>query len=207
MIGHRRSRPSEVLHTPPDKHFKGLPRESRRKGTPPGRASLWTASEVQIKVPEPIFGCYPKTFLTFALRELRTTRDEVLHVCSGALSAEHGGVRVDVRGRAAPTVRADGRALPFRDSCFRAVLLDPPYSVEYAKDLYGTEYPRPSHLLREALRVVQPCGRIGFVHFLVPMPPKGARFVRVWGVTQGCGYRMRAFTILERRQDNLPSIA
>lgn len=75
--------------------------------------------------------------------------------------------------------------------------------MEYARDLYGTEYPRPSHLLREAARVVKPAGRIGFVHFLVPNPPRGARLVRVVGLTQWCGYRIRAFTLYERDQATL----
>jgi len=98
---------------------------------------------------------------------------------------------------------ADGTKLPFPDNAFGGVILDPPYSVEYAKDLYGVEYPRPSHLLSEAARVVKPCGKIGILHFLVPMPPKGCTVSGVTGVTQGCGYRIRAFTIYEKGQDEL----
>jgi ubiquinone/menaquinone biosynthesis C-methylase UbiE len=75
---------------------------------------------------------------------------------------------VDLRAAARPTVMADGRQLPFRDGCFAGVLIDPPYTVEYAEELYGTEYPRPSHLLAEASRVVVPGCRVGFLHFLVP---------------------------------------
>ncbi len=99
---------------------------------------------------------------------------------------------------------ADGRALPFPDAEFAAVLIDPPYTVEYAWDLYGTDYPRPSHLLAEASRVVRPCGRIGILHFLVPMPPPACRLDLVRGVTTGCGYRIRAFTVFQREQEGLP---
>lgn len=175
--------------------------------TSPRRPAVWAAVET-MHSPTPVYGAFPVRFLPWALRLLRAQPSEVLHVCSGALTAEdvRGGTRVDIRPEARPDVVADGRALPFADASFRAVLIDPPYSVEYARDLYGTEYPRPSHLLREAARVVSPCGRIGMLHFLVPSPPPGCRIVAVRGVTQGCGYRIRALTIYEREQDGLPGL-
>jgi SAM-dependent methyltransferase len=116
------------------------------------------------------------------------------------------GTRVDIRPEAHPDVVADGRDLPFADGYFAGALLDPPYSVEYARDLYGTDYPRPSHLLREAARVVRPCGRFAMLHYIVANPPPGCRIVDVRGVTQGCGYRIRALTVYERDQDSLKGL-
>lgn len=119
-------------------------------------------------------------------------------MCSGMLTPAEvrGGCRVDLRAAARPDLRADGRQLPFRDGTWSGVLIDPPYSVEYARELYNTDYPRPSHLLAEAARVLKPGGRVGFVHFLVPMVGKSRlRFEFTKGVTQGCGYRIRAFTV------------
>jgi hypothetical protein len=195
----------EVVSTPSDKNIGGLPRHesARRAPRAPRRSSLWTTVETQVLAPAPLFGAFPRGFLPWACRQLRAAPSDVLHVCSGMLSSAEGGVRVDVRRAAAPTLQADGRALPFRDGVFRAVLIDPPWSKEYARDLYQTEYPRPSHLLREAVRVARPGARIGFVHFLVPAPPAGALFVAVKGITTGCGYRIRAFTIYERKQEEL----
>lgn len=198
----------EVLHTPADKHVGMLPREkfARTRGvTEARRPALWAQSEAY-DAPAPVFGAYPKGFVAWAARLLTSPPGEVLHVCSGMLTPDDGGVRVDLRQEARPSVRADGRALPFRDGAFRAVMIDPPYSVEYAADLYGTDYPRPSHLLAEASRVLRPGGRIGFLHFIVPFPPKGLRFVGVRGVTTGCGYRIRAFTVFEKEQDSLPGV-
>lgn len=169
------------------------------------RPALWASGD-PFDAPAPVFGAYPKGFVLQAARWLGAAPAEVLHVCSGMLTPEDGGFRVDLRAAARPTVRADGRALPFRDGVFSAVMIDPPYSVEYAADLYGTDYPRPSHLLAEAARVVRPGGRIGLLHFIVPFPPPGCRFVTVKGVTTGCGYRIRAFTILERAHDQLPGV-
>jgi hypothetical protein len=153
-----------------------------------------------------VFGRFPKGFLNHVLRHgwLGDVRaHEVLHVCSGTLSDTEQWT-VDRRRGARPRVLADGTALPFREASFKAILLDPPYSDEYAKTLYGTPNPRPSHLLREAARVVRPGGRIGLLHVAVPFTPPGCWMVNVYGITTGTGYRIRALTVFEREQDVLP---
>lgn len=209
----------EIIRTPNDKRAgagAAMPRHAKvraaalpawnggRAAREPRRPVIWAHVET-IHGPEPIFGAYPARFIPWALRQLGVAAREVLHVCSGSLTRADvgGGPRVDLRSAACPDLLADGRALPFPDDSFAAAMIDPPYSVEYADELYGTDYPRPSHLLREAARVVRPCGRIGFLHFLVPSPPPGARILRVVGVTQGCGYRIRAWTLYELEQDGL----
>jgi SAM-dependent methyltransferase len=111
-----------------------------------------------------------------------------------------GGIRVDIRPEARPDFLADGRNLPFADGSHAAVMLDPPYSEGYAKSLYGVAYARPSHLLREAARVVRPGGRIAIVHYITPKPVKGIRFVKAFGVATGFDMPMRALTIYERDQ-------
>lgn len=183
---------------------KAMPRESLRRGNgnPPRPPALWAFSETTAVEPEAVHGQYPRGFVDRILRELSLRPSDVLHVCSGALSrtSARGSFRVDVRRRAAPDVIADGRRLPFADGAFGAVFVDPPYSVEYAEELYGVEYPRPSHLLREAARVVRPLGYIGMLHYLVCTPPPGCSLRRVLGVTQGLGYRIRAWVEYQRDQ-------
>lgn len=152
--------------------------------------------------PQRVFGQYPRTLIARLLPWLACERHEVLHVCSGSLPPGEG-IRVDLREAAKPDILADGRALPLSDGSVAAVMIDPPYTPQYAQDLYGVEYPRPSHLLAEASRVVRPCGRIAFVHYLVPMPPPGCRLVRVFGLSTGFGFYMRAVTVFEREQDGL----
>jgi hypothetical protein len=115
------------------------------------------------ELPEAIYGQYPKWFLGRIEPWFGCPRAEVLHVCSGSLPPGEG-VRVDIRAAAKPDVIADGRNLPFRDGSFRCVMFDPPYTPGYAKELYGIEYPRPGHLLREGARVLAPGGRLIFVH-------------------------------------------
>lgn len=153
-----------------------------------------------------VFGRYPKGFLAHVLRlQLlggAVKADDILHVCSGTLSATEKWT-VDLREDARPRVRASGTALPFVDGCFPAVMLDPPYSDQYARDLYRVENPRPSWLLKEAARVVAPGGRIGLLHVAVPFPPPDCELVNVYGITTGIGFRIRAFTVFERRQQAL----
>lgn len=152
-----------------------------------------------------VFGRYPKGFLRHVLKlELLgpVARADILHVCSGTLS-ESERWTVDIRAEARPRVQASGTALPFRDASFPAVMLDPPYSDEYARNLYRVENPRPSWLLREAARVVQPGGRVGILHVAVPFGPPGCRLVNVWGVSTGVGFRIRAFTVYEKEQAGL----
>lgn len=108
-----------------------------------------------------------------------------------------------MRPQARPSVVARGEALPFIDGAFRAVLIDPPYTEEYARNLYRSEFPRPAHLLREAARVVKPGGRIGLLHIAVPITPPGCDFVTSFGVVPGPGFRIRAFTVYERQQPGL----
>jgi len=176
---------------------------SRHLGSGRGRAALWSEHPVLTGDPPTVLGAFPLNFLPWAARMLRVPSREILHLCSGALRKSDGGIRVDLRLEQFPDFVADARALPFPDSQFPAVLLDPPYSLEYAEALYGTDYPRPAHLLKEALRVVRPGGRIGFMHFLIPHTPPGSHIVTIRGVTQGCGYRIRALTVIEKEQPRL----
>jgi SAM-dependent methyltransferase len=155
--------------------------------------------------PAPVYGQYPMGFIEKILPWMQCERRRILHVCSGALPRGEG-IRVDIRPEARPDIIADGRALPFADGSIEAVLIDPPYTEHYARELYGVKYPRPKHLLIEAARVVRPGGRIGFVHYNTPKPPPGTRCVRVFGMSTGFDMPMRAFTVYERDQASLPGM-
>lgn len=197
---------SEVLRTPNDKGINGLPRElsGRRSGADPRAPALWSAVDTFVGQggtdSRGVFGGYPRGFVKWAAPQLNARPRDILHLCSGGLPSGVGRARIDIRREASPDVVADCRALPFADSTFRAVMIDPPYSVEYARDLYGIDYPRPSHLLREAARVLQPSGRVSLLHFIVMEAPPACTFVGVRGVTTGARYRIRAFTVYEKTQ-------
>jgi hypothetical protein len=153
-------------------------------------------------MPRARYGQFPRALITKLLPWLRCERREILHVCSGCLPPGEG-IRVDLDPTAHPNILADGRALPLLDGSVAAVLIDPPYTEHYAREFYGCDYPRPSHLLREAARVVRPGGRIGFVHYITPRPPAGARFVKAFGLSTGFDMPIRGVTIFERDQPRL----
>ena len=191
-------------------------RQAERRGRVPSRNGDWPTAAAppgapalgflirdvnDLRAPAPVFGQYPANLIDHVLPILRCARHEILHVCSGSLRPGEG-VRVDLRRKQAPDVVADGRALPCSSS-FAAVMLDPPYTEQYAADLYGVDYPRPSHLLREAARVVRPGGRIAFVHYITPNPPSGCFYLASFGLSVGYGFPMRALTIFEREQPSL----
>lgn len=152
--------------------------------------------------PAPVFGQYPRALIGKLLPWLGCKRSEVLHVCSGALRRGEG-IRVDIRPEACPDILADGRDLPLPDGSAAAVMIDPPYTEAYAKDLYGLEYPKPAHLLREAARVVRPAGVIAFVHYIVPTPPEGTSHLKTFGLSTGFGFPMRAVTLYRKAQPDL----
>lgn len=157
--------------------------------------------------PAPVFGQYPQGFITKLLPWMECDRHRILHLCSGSLPKGEG-IRVDIRASQHPDVVADARQLPrdlFPDGSVDGAMIDPPYTDDYARDLYGLDdAPKPAHLLREAARVVRPGGVIAFVHYLVPMPPDGASFLRAWGLSTGFGFPMRAVTLWRRDQASLP---
>jgi SAM-dependent methyltransferase len=144
-----------------------------------------------------VYGQFPRGLIAKILPHLRCARHEILHVCSGSLPRGEG-IRVDIRAAAKPDVIADGRNLPFADNSIAAVMEDPPYTEGYAKSLYGIDYPRPSHLLREAVRVVRPGGRICFVHYITPKPPRGAIFIKAWALSTGFDMPVRAISLYEK---------
>jgi hypothetical protein len=198
-------KPGEVISIPPDGRRNGLPREGnqRRDGGKISQASVWTATPAVDFAAAHFWGAYPRDFIKWACQVMQCNRQEVFHLCSGALPKGEGAMRVDIRPEVLPDLVADARALPLADGCAGAVLLDPPYTVEYAQDLYDTDYPRPSALLREATRIARPGAPIGLLHFLVPFPPADTSIETVYGVTTGPNYRIRAFTIYRKGQPSL----
>ena len=180
-----------------DAHWFG-PQASQGRAKGAGHPVLFGFSPALQFVDFPDGGGYPLGFLEKAYSTLGVTDpSKVLHLCSGSMRV---GVRVDIRPEMQPTVVADCTKLPFPDNTFQWVMADPPYAESYAHHLYDTKdkYPRPGSILREAARVLVPGGRVGILHFLVPMVRKPMRIVNVWGVTTGGGYAIRAWSVFEK---------
>lgn len=143
-------------------------------------------------------GGYPHRFLPWAYEKMGVKDPEdVLHLCSGSMRT---GFTVDIRSEVNPMLVADCRNTGLPDESFQFILADPPYSEEYATNLYctGDSYPRPGSILREASRLLVVGGKIGLLHFQVPMFRKPLKLVGVWGITTGLGYAIRAWSLFEK---------
>jgi len=149
-------------------------------------------------------GGYPHRFLGYVYDIMKEAGggvdvdpSKVLHLCSGSMLT---GIRVDIRPEKNPDIVADCRNVPLPDKSFDWILSDPPYSEEYARNLYGTEdvYPKPGEIVKEAMRLLKPGGLFGLLHFQVPMIRKPAKIVNVYGVTTGSGYAIRAWTLMRK---------
>lgn len=194
-----------------DKHWFG-PHSGGTKGQ--GHPIMFGAPRpVQHFEAFPEGGGYPKGFLEWAFAEMQRESgspvdpDRVLHLCSGSVMS---GVRVDIRPEKNPTIVADCRNVPLPDASFDFILADPPYSEDYATNLYGTgaHYPKPGQILKEACRLLKPGGYVGLLHFQVPMFRHPLKLVRVYGITTGLGFAIRAWTLFRKEaMQELPEAA
>jgi hypothetical protein len=166
---------------------------------------VWILARPKVKY----YGAYPSGFLSRA-RELLGVHEEdpVLHVCGGLASKYPfrgfgpNDCTLDIHTELNPDIVHDVRK-PIQGCAasgfWPAIIADPPYTIEDAKE-YNTEdsFPEPSKLLRTCLDAVRPGGRVGFLHYIWPRPPKTARSVAAIGVIVGFGNRIRIYSVFER---------
>ena len=148
--------------------------------------------------PFPEGGGYPKKFVEWAIRQMQCPHpNQILHLCSGSVTS---GTTLDIRSQTNTQIVADCRQTPFPDETFDYILTDPPYSQEYANNLYNTadNYPTPYQIVKEASRLLKPGGKLGILHTQVPVIRKPMKILSVHGITLGCGYQIRAWTLLRK---------
>lgn len=170
------------------------------------------------------YGAYPSGFLERARALLGVSYDDpVLHVCSGKIrdypfrGFGQNDKTLDLDPELKPDFVMDARAIEAtKDGAtphsrigmagmWPAVLADPPYSAEDAKHYrVGPEVlPARAELLRRCLSIVRPGGRVGFLDFVAPRPPKkGVRLVALVAILVGYGNAARMFSVYERATAN-----
>lgn len=109
-------------------------------------------------------GSFPLHFESRLIDLLRLNGDaKILQPFGGKAEL---GLRVDINNDVLPDVIADAHILPFKDSMFDLVILDPPYSDEYGERLYGTKPVRFNKYTNEASRVLKDGGYLVLFHYL-----------------------------------------
>lgn len=83
-----------------------------------------------------------------------------------------------------------------------AVLIDPPYTEGDAEKYKPGKdvFPKPNLLLKNALQVVKPGGKVGMLHYLAPSRGD-SHFVACVAVFTGFNNRMRVFSVYERQYE------
>ena len=89
-------------------------------------------------------------------------RSNYVHFFAGKAKT---GFRIDRLPDLKPDLVADVQNLKqIKDNTFDGGMADPPYTPEFAKNLYDCEYPQWSKWTRELVRVVKPNGLIGIMN-------------------------------------------
>ncbi|HPW22299.1 MAG TPA: hypothetical protein PLE61_15975 [Vicinamibacterales bacterium] len=173
------------------------------------------------------YGRYPGGFLERARALLGVSMaDSVLHVCGGMVRRYPyrrgfgpNDKTLDLDPALEPDFCQDARdPYPLQGSssayrvlndgrkgwCWRAVLADPPYSQEDAEKYVPgpSVLPTPGVILKNALAVVRPGGRVGILHYYAPQPPRGSNAVLVAMVSVVVGFNnhVRLFTVYENTE-------
>lgn len=149
-------------------------------------------------------GGFPRQFLPW-VRKMgwlgESTHENTCWLCSGGI--EEAGVRVDIRAETQPTIVADATKTELVSNVFEYVVIDPPYSRELAKKLYGTAdyYHSINKFIDEAVRIAAPGGNIITLSYECPKIPAGCDMLAVWGVYQIplLSY-MRCFCVFRKRE-------
>ena len=148
-------------------------------------------------------GGFPLHFEKKLLRELSIDPavHKILHPFGG--QAEFG-LRVDINPETNPDVVADAHDLPFEDNIFDLVVLDPPYSEEYAERLYDTKKfgkLRFRTYTAEAVRVCKECGYVVMYHYIATPSIKNTILAKRILMETRSWHKARIIHIHQKRSD------
>lgn len=125
-------------------------------------------------------GSFPLHFEKRLLNLLKIARGplgfvKILHPFGG--KAEYG-YRMDIKPEVGPDLVGDAHNLPFKDGVFDCVILDPPYSLELSKSMYGAGKCNYKLYIPEAMRVLKVGGYLVHYHILAFPYVKGGKLVK-----------------------------
>lgn len=167
---------------------------------------VWFLARAKLKDGVKYYGAYLGGFPERARALLGASIQEpVLHVCGGmAKKYPYAGgfgpldKTLDLDPLTDPDFLQDAREK--YPEGFKAILADPPYSEDEAKNYsVGSDvYPKPNEIIRRAFEVLPVGGRVGLIHYMLPACPKNGKFVASVGVLCGFNNRIRVYSVFEK---------
>jgi len=169
---------------------------------------MWFLARAKLKGKRKYYGAYLGGFPERARALLGVTIDDpVCHVCGGM--AKHypykGGFgendfTLDIDPKVKPDLLHDMREpFPWSGMECKAILCDPPYSVDDAENYNIAAYPKPNKILEHCFDVMKVGQRVGIIHYILPRAPKPSKFVAAVGVVCGFNNRIRIYSVFEKQ--------
>ena len=140
-------------------------------------------------------GSVPLHFEIKLQRFLGIENTKLLNMFSGGSKM---GITMDINPDTHPDYVADCHNMTFVDNTFDNVFLDPPYSDEESKEMYGTGKLKPSKYINEAVRVCKHGGLICCYHVYWTPRPKGTKYLGIIAVITRVYHKPRVCTIFQK---------
>jgi len=151
-------------------------------------------------------GGYPMGFIEW-VKDQNWWGSRRCHVPCGNVR-DPGSVRIDVKKEGTSATHVFDARVKENYDCFidtfDFVMIDPPYSKDLAKRLYGTEdcYSSINKFISAVLPSVAAGGLIVTLSYEVPKTPKGCELLAIWGIYQmPLVTNMRCFTVWKKAGD------
>lgn len=144
-------------------------------------------------------GGFPVGFIKY-LKANSWWGDQRTYLCAGQVD-DPGANRVDIKEETGPTHLEDGRETSIADNSQDIVIIDPPYTKELAKSMYGTEkvYASINQFTKEANRICKIGGLIVTLSYEVPKRIENCHFIAVVGVYQAMSVaHMRCLAVAKK---------
>ncbi len=129
---------------------------------------------------------------------LNEREHKILHPFGG--KAEFG-TRVDIKPEVEPDYVGDAHLLPFTDNIYDLVILDPPYSEEYSRRLYGTGKLKFKTYTSEAVRVCREGGYVVMYHYLATPRIENTILVKRIFLETRVWHKLRCIHIHQKRSE------
>ena len=148
-------------------------------------------------------GGFPIGFLNW-IKKMGWYGDKRCYLCAG-LVKDDNSVRVDIKPEVNPTLCEDATNTSLESNSFDWVMIDPPYTKDLARSLYGTEkhFVGINKFTKEGVRICKEGGLIISLSYEIPNRPKSCDLIACVGVYQTMGVsHMRCLAVWKKLKND-----